>query len=374
MKILFLIRSLNRGGAERQLVTLAKKLHSMNHQVSVAVFYGGGPLELELKTSQVNIIDLKKKSRWDVFSFYFRLLKMVNRFEPDVLYSFMGIPNILSVAIKPFMTNTRTVWGVRSSDMNLERYDRFSLISYKIECFLSRYADKIICNSQAGLIYSSSNGFPDKKLRLIVNGIDTSHFKPDILLRTEMRSTWNVKNEELLIGIVARLDVMKDHTTFLEAISLVLKSVSQVRFVCVGDGTDQYKNELLKKASDLGLDNNLFWTGPLENMPSVFNMLDVLVSSSSFGEGFSNSIAEAMACGVPCVVTDVGDSAFIIGETGISVPKGSPKLLAKAILDIIERIQNEGSELNINVRKRITDNFSIDRLIERTLFELGDKS
>lgn len=371
MRILFLIRSLNRGGAERQLITLSKELHYLGHSVSVAVFYAEGDLDKELEASGVTIHNLMKKGRWDVIPFFIRLISLTREVRPEIIYSFMGIPNIISIFLKPFFHKTRMVWGVRSSDMRLEKYDKFSIISYKLEIFLSRFAEKIICNSRAGLLHSAASGFSANKLSVVENGIDTHYFIPSLDERLSFRKTWNVAEDEVLIGVVARLDVMKDHKTFLRAASIALKANTHLKFICVGAGTESYKLDLLKVCLDLGISDKVIWAGPQVEMRKVFNMLDVLVSSSSFGEGFSNSIAEAMSCGIPCVVTDVGDSCLIVGKEGICIPKEDPESLANGILTMVERLTNERSQLKSAARQRIVDNFSVEKLIEKTIYELG---
>ena len=149
---------------------------------------------------------------------------------------------------------------------------------------------------------------------MIPNGIDTEKFRvlPDS--RIKLRREWRIRDGQLLIGLVARLDPMKGHPVFLRAAALLAKERDDVRFVCVGDGPDEM--ELHQLSHELGLDSVLIWAGSRLDMPAVYNALDILVSSSSYGEGHSNVIVEAMACGVPCVVTNVGDSARIIGEAG----------------------------------------------------------
>ena len=148
MKVLFLTRALNVGGAERQLVVLARGLRKRGHEVAVAVFYPDGVLEGELKEAGIPILSLAKRGRWDVVGFVLRLIHLVRCYRPDVLHSY--ISNLVTVVVQPFLKSTKIVWGVRSSYMDFSRYDWLFRVSYGLACRLSHSADLIIANSHAG--------------------------------------------------------------------------------------------------------------------------------------------------------------------------------------------------------------------------------
>ncbi|MDL1963285.1 MAG: glycosyltransferase [Deltaproteobacteria bacterium] len=130
MKIFFLIRSLNRGGAERQLVLLAKRLEQQHHCVSVGCFYSGGSLESELRDTGVRVTSFNKLGRWDVFGFLLRLVRFVKQECPDIVHGYLGISNILTVLLKLFFPHIHAVWGIRASNMDLMRYDWFWRFSF----------------------------------------------------------------------------------------------------------------------------------------------------------------------------------------------------------------------------------------------------
>ncbi len=369
--IFFLARSLDRGGAERQLVVLAKGLVRRGHAVAVAVFFGGGVYEAELAGAGVRIIHLEKKSRWDVLLFLTRLVRCLRMEHPAVLHSYLSVPNILTVVLRPLLTATRVVWGVRASNMDLSRYDWLSRLAYALERRLARFTNCIIANSYAGKRYAVANGFPGDKMVVIPNGIDTEYFQFDPERRQLVRSAWGVGEHEILIGLVGRLDPMKDHPVFLEAASHIAHERRDVRFVCVGDGPAAYAEPLKQQAAGLGLTGQLIWVGARDNMPAVYSALDIASSTSSYGEGFSNTIAEAMACGVPCVVTDVGDSALIIGDTGGIVAPGDHGALADAIQRLIDLPLEQRRGIGEACRARIVSEFGIDRLVQHTEQALG---
>jgi len=335
MKIAFLIRSLNYGGAERQLVTLAKGLRDRGHEVVVLVFYAGGPLEGDLHDLGIRVCPLEKRGRWEIWRFLVRLYRRLRPERPDIVHGYLSEPNLVLVALKPFLRGMKVIWGIRTSYMDLRHYDWLSTVSFKISCLLSRFADLIIANSHAGSAYHVSNGFPDRKMVVVPNGIDTNRFRPDRDARLRVRAEWRIDADETLVGLVGRLDPMKDHGTFLRAASLLSRERQDVRFVCVGDGPEHYRRSLVALAEQLGVSERVLWVPARRDGHAVFNALDLAVSSS-YGEGFPNVIAEAMACGVPCVVTDVGDSAWIVGETGHVVPPRDPSALKAAIATLLD--------------------------------------
>lgn len=364
--ILLLARSLDRGGAERQLVVLAKGLADRGHAVAVAVFFGGGAYEADLARAGVRVISLEKKGRWDILPFLLRLVRVLREEHPAVLHAYLGVPNILATVFKPLLPSTRIVWGVRASNVDLSRYDRLSRLAYILERCLARFADRIIANSNSGKLHAIENGFPEDKMVVIPNGIDTEYFRFDPEGRRLVRSAWGIGEGEILIGLSARLDPMKDHKLFLAAASRIARERSDVRFVCVGGGPAAFAEELKQHAKTLGLTNQLIWAGARDNMPAVYSALDIAASSSSYGEGFSNTIAEAMACGVSCVVTDVGDSALIVGGSGSVVLPGDHDALASAIGRLIDLSNEERRALGEASRARIVSEFRMDRLVQRT--------
>ena len=368
---LFLTRSLDRGGAERQLVVLSKGLVSRGHAVSVAVFFSGGAYESELAGAGVRVIQLRKKGRWDVLPFLSRLAHLLRKERPAVLHSYLGVPNILAAVLKPLVPGTRIVWGVRASNMDLSRYDWFSRLAYILERSLARFPDLIIANSHAGKSYAIAHRFPAKRVVVIPNGIDTQRFRFDLQARGKIRVEWRVCEDELLIGLVARIDPMKDHAMFLQAANLLAEQYPKLRFVCVGNGAPDYSEHLKQVAIALGLGERMIWAGALDDMAAVYSALDIFCSSSAYGEGFSNTIGEAMACGVPCVVTDVGDSALIVGATGSVVPPGDHSALAATIGRLIDLPPEERRGLGEACRARIVSEFGIDRLVQLTEQALG---
>lgn len=364
MSVIILCRSLGIGGAERQLIALAKGLHARKQRIAVAVFYSNGPLMAELEEAGVPTFDLKKGGRWDVLPFLVRVVRLILHWKASAIYSFLSTPNIVATFVGLLFPKLLTVLSVRASNVELDRYDWLSRASYFVERKVSGFADLIICNSVAGCRYASAQGFPRDKMIVIPNGIDTDRFKPDVAGRIGVRKEWGIADETILVGLVARLDPMKDHPTFLRAAAMAAKKRHNLRFVCVGDGPADYKAQLYQLGKDLHLDERLIWAGVRHDPVAIFNSLDVAVSSSSYGEGFPNAIAEAMACGVPCVTTDVGDSKVVVADLGVVVPPRLPDQLAEGIERMVD---NLNSTLSRTVRASIVTRFTTEAMVAATL-------
>ncbi|MBF0123772.1 MAG: glycosyltransferase [Magnetococcales bacterium] len=366
MRILFLARSLDRGGAERQLALLAAGLKQRGHTVGVALFYRGGIFEQPLHQAGIPVHDLGKRSRWHVVTFLWRLIRLVRQQRPDILHSYLVEPNLLALLLRWFYPGVRIVWGVRASNMDLSRYDWLQRLAFDGSCWLSRWAHLIVANSRVGMLYHQEQGYPSNRLALVANGIDIELFQPDEMGRLRLRQQWGIEEHHLLVGIVARLDPMKDHVTFLRAATLASEQDSNLRFVCVGDGPDPYRVALSQQAEAWGLQDRLLWAGAHDDMPAVYTALDIGVSSSAFGEGFSNAVAEGMACGRSFVVTHVGDSADIVANNGIVVPVGDSQAMARGILTLAQRLCQQRDQYHQQARDSIVSRFSPQRLAQET--------
>lgn len=366
ISIFLLIRSLNIGGAERQLVELARGLRKRECRVTVATFYSPEPLGAELERAAIPVVDLRKTGRWDTIGFSRRLWRAIKDARPDVVYSFLGGGNIFAAAVRPFTPGPKLVWSIRSSERDLSQYDWAHRLSFAIERRLARFSDLVIANSHVGRQFAERNGFPRRRIAVVPNGIDISRFRPDAALRKSQRAQWNVTEGTLVVGMLARLDPIKGQADFLRAAAQVASRRNDVKFICVGSGPDEQRLKGL--SAELGIMDRVLFPGPTENPAAILNGLD-LFCSASITEGFSNSIAEAMACGLPCVVTDAGDSARIVDGCGAVVPRSSPGALADAILQQLDEVSRGEATQG---RARVVENFSIDAMVDRTLALLRD--
>lgn len=356
--VLFLIPSLAPGGAERQLVGVAAGLKRAGWNVRVVTFRAGGAFAGELAAQGV-VVESVGRRGWDVLGFTVRLARIVRRERPDVLHSYLPAANIAAVVLRLLVPRLRVVWGVRASDMNLSHYGRSATLIFRASCLLARFADLIIYNSTSGRAYHIGKGYPSKRAVMIPNGIDTDAFAPDQSAGQAIRTELGIGAEAMVFGLVARLDPMKDHSTFLHAAHLVAAARRDATFVCVGGGPPAVRLTLERLTSALGLADRVTWTGARVDLRAVYNAFDVAVSSS-MSEGLPNGVAEAMATGVPSVVTDVGDSAFLVGDTGWVCRSGDAPKLAEAMLSALDS-REELARRGARARQRIRADFSLER-------------
>ena len=361
LKVVLVIRSLNIGGAERQFIELVKNIDKNKFDIYVATMYGG-VLEDEIKSRDgVKYFNLEKKGRYD-FSFYFKYKNLLKKIQPDVIYSFLGEMNLFSYWCKP--KKTKLIWGFRASNMDLKKYSKMSEFLFYLQKIYSKKVDKIITNSYASVNFHKNQGFFMDRAVVIHNGIDTNRFKRDESIRNRMRKKFNIKNDEVVIGIVARIDYMKGYIYLAKALKEILKN-KKIKFIAVGSGDEKILNECKNILKDYK--NQVYFVGSSKESEKFYNMFDIYISSSIFGEGFSNSVAEAMSTEVPCVVTDVGDSKLIVGEYGEVVNSKSEKELIKGIQKLLNKDYKSLGKL---ARKRIIKNFSIEKMVKKTEEEL----
>lgn len=372
LRVFFLIRALDRGGAERQLIALVRGLDKERFAPTVATFYDGGALRPELeRMAGVTVVSLGKRGRWDVLPFLRRLDRAIGQARPDIIHGYMEMPNQLALLLGR-RHGARVIWGLRGSAVDFVRYNWAVRWDFAACARLSRFPDLIIANSEVGRRDYLAQGYRAERLRVIANGIDTARFRPDPAAGLAQRERWGVAPDVPLIGVVARLDPQKDHPTFLRAAALLAGERPEARFVCVGEGPAEYLALLRRQAADLGLGDRLIWAGPCDDMVAAHNALDVATSSSAFGEGFSNTLGEAMACGIPCAATDSGDAAIVIGDTGRVVPTKDPAALAAAWRELLDLAPERREALRSAVRARIATRFSLRILVDATSAALID--
>ena len=366
IRLCFLLRMLDCGGAERQLAELAAGLDKSRFEVTVLTFYRGGMFWSAVeRTPGVELVCLGKTGRWDIARFVARLVGLLRRRRPDIVHGYLGIANELAW-LGGRAAGARVVWGLRASDMDLDRYDWSFRASMAVSARLSRRVDLVIANSHAGAEHHLRHGFCRRNLTVVPNGIDTDRFRPLPEARQRLRRRWGVQDSEFLIGHVGRRDPMKDHGNFFEAMVGLADRHPHVRVACVGDRAPGTGEHLAESRAARALGARLRWEPARADVEHVLPALDTLVLSSAYGEGFPNVVGEAMAAEVPCVVTDVGDAAMLLDDPDRTVPPRDPTRLADACDRLLGRTAAERRRLAANDRRRIEEHFTTAHLVRRT--------
>ena len=373
LRVCFLIRDLDAGGAQRQLAELVGRLDKARFQVTVLTFYSGGLLWRDVeRTPGVRLVSLDKAGRWDVVRFGIRLLGFLRRLRPDIVHPYLELANVLGW-VGGRATGAKVVWGVRTSDMRLDQYDWLYRASLRVSALLSRYADLVIFNSRAGLRHHvDSRGFHPGNTAVVRNGIDTERFRPLPEDRMRTRRAWSVEDSDFLLGLVGRLDPGKGHDTLLEAGARLASRRPHVRLVCVGDGPEGAARRLAESPAARALGDRLRWEPARPDVERILSALDCLVLPSAYGEGIPNVVAEAMAAEVPCIVTDVGDAAALLADPRRTVRPGDPEALAGTCQRLVDQTADGRRRLAAADRRRIVEHFGTDRLVQRTAELLED--
>jgi glycosyltransferase involved in cell wall biosynthesis len=360
--ITHLITGLNTGGAEMTLLRLLTAMDQESFDVKVISMIPIGPIGEKIKALGIPVTSLGMRPGHPSLHGFYQLLCILKNNKPDILQTWLYHADLLGLLAAKLSGIETVIWNVRSANMDFGQYGWLSGIVFKICALLSSWPKAVIVNSQAGQAIHTQSGYHPKEWVFIPNGIDPHQFQPNTQLRDRLRQEWGVTENEFLIGMVGRFDPMKGHSIFLQAAAIVKTNHPNTRFICIGGGSATYTNEIKKFAHRLNL-SKFLWSEPRMDMSAVYSACDLLVSASLFGEGFPNVVAEAMACGKACVVTDVGDSAALVAEYGISVPPNKPEALAQAIERLLE-IPGDGLiQLGEKARQRITENFSTEKMV-----------
>ena len=361
IRIAHVISDLDTGGAEMMLAKLVGAMDRDRFSNTVISLTDRGQLGEQIESSGVAVHPLgMKRGRPDIFALP-RLIRLFNTLNPTIVQSWLYHADLLSTLAVKFSGSPILLWNVRCSDMDLKRY---SLLSRWVRWVLARWSAApaaVIVNSEAGKQQHERLGYRPRRWDVIPNGFDTARFHPNTSLRLPLRQEWKVPPDAVVVALVARVDPMKDHATFLNAAQEVSNARQNVYFLLVGKDTQTLAPAVAAK----GLTDRVRVLGYRSAIECLLPGVDVLCLSSAFGEGFPNVLGEAMACGTPCVSTDVGDARSIVADTGLIVPVRDPASLAHAIIDLIDRGPAARATLGRAARERIGTEYSLPRIVDR---------
>ena len=371
MKITHIITDLDIGGAEIMLYKLLISLQDEALESSVISLMRRGPIAEQIEALGVKVctLDLDQGS-YPSLQAIKKLRKFIRILDPNIVQGWMYHGNIVAtIAIflcQPMRKKIKLFWNIRQTLYSFINEKVQTIWLIRLGSWLSFLPHSIIYNSTVSVKQHVSLGFLTKKTKMIPNGFDLQKFRPNEQNRQQFREELGVTENVLLIGHISRLHPMKDHATLLRAIDRIVDSLSgisgkqEVLFLLIGHGV----------TSELSKNPSIRFLGERSDIPRIMSALDIVVSSSAWGEGFPNVIGEAMASEVPCVVTDVGDSAYIVGKYGRVCLIGDDQCIASSLLQLIENKQ-ERKKIGKRARIRIEENYSMDKIKKEYLKEWG---
>jgi glycosyltransferase involved in cell wall biosynthesis len=249
--------------------------------------------------------------------------------------------------------------------MEMAHYRRMSSLVLRALVRLSGLPHVVLANSQCGIQVHKELGYSPRRWLYIPNSLDLEEFRPDRRAKGQLRRELRLRPDAHLIGLVARFDPMKDHANFIAAAAMLAADDPSLHFVLAGIDIDRNNREVRRLVESTGLSSRFHLLGQRHDVGRITAAVDIACSSSAFGEGSSNAVAEAMACGVPCVVTDVGDSAFIVQNTGKIVPPRDTQALARACRELLNLSPGKRFELGLAARARVKELFSLHSVVDR---------
>jgi glycosyltransferase involved in cell wall biosynthesis len=353
MRVCHVITGLEVGGAELALCGLLEALREPENTVVVLRSESAlSPRVADLAPLSHLGMNPGRATPVDVL----RLRGVLRRNRPDVIHAWMYHANLVTSLA---MTGLRTpvIWGIHHSLSDLASEKRRTRFVIRANAWLSRAPRRIRYVSALAARQHARFGFSDRRALVIPNGYDTDRLKPDAAARARVRRELGIGADALVIGMIARVHPTKDHANFLAAAARFLPAHPGTVFVLVGDGASEDNRPLLASIERSGLRAHVRLCGKRKDIPALNASFDIATLSSR-GEAFPNAVAEAMACGTPCVATDVGDAALIIGETGLVVPPRDAPALARGWARLAALPAPERQALGARARERIVECFA----------------
>jgi glycosyltransferase involved in cell wall biosynthesis len=301
-----------------------------------------------------------------------RLIKIIRNYKPELISGWMYHSALAAQLARIFSApRVPVIWSLHYCFADLTKEKALTATVIRLCRALSRLPAKIIYVSQASKMRHELFGYRCETSSVIHNGVDTQQFLPSTEARASVRAELGLENEAILIGMLGRFHPMKGHENFLKAAAQVAQANSQSHFVLIGRNVDRQNPVLMELIQELGIENRTHLLGERRDNARLAAALDVFSSSSLYGESCPNVIFEAMACGVPCVVTDIGDAAWMVGTSGRVASTLDPKALATAWLELLTIDPKERTRLGTLARSRVLEHFQIQAVMARyeQLFE-----
>jgi glycosyltransferase involved in cell wall biosynthesis len=356
-------RSLLYGGTERQLVLLARGLEERGHRVSVLQLYDASDFGADLRAAGIDTTSLGLRGRLDMHRLMWRSVRWLRARRPDIVHGFHVESNLLATLLARISPGTRAVWGIRVGSPAAVAKDEAAQLAVRLHTRLLRAPDLVISNSETGARYALDGGAPAERVVVVRNGLDMSLFQRDAEGRVRVRAGWGVAPDETLVGSVARLEPRKGPDVFLRAAAAFSRERPRSRFVWIGDGEGELRRRMKALATGLGIGSQVIWAGWRADVASVHSALDLETLLSLYGEGTPNAVVEAIACGVPCVVSDVGDSPSVVDDARFVVSPSEPKRIATAWRDALEQWTPEAAAA---AKRRVESVFAVQRMVYET--------
>jgi glycosyltransferase involved in cell wall biosynthesis len=358
-RIMFVSTGLSGGGAEGMLARLVTSQPRLADEIVVVSLLPDGAHADRLRAAGISVVELGLNRAANIASGTFKLARLIARTRPEIVQGWMyhgDLAALTALTLSGRRKSTQLGWSIRCSALDLSQYDLALRLTISACTRLSHRPDFIIANSKAGMETHAAIGYQARRWAVVSNGIDTDAFRPDAAARVSVRRELGLGDDAIVVAHVARVDPMKDHAGLLRAFAML----PELRALLIGTGTQQ-----------LAAPANVLRLGRRDDVARLLAAADFIASSSAFGEGFSNAVAEGMACSLPAIATDVGDAREIIGDTGLIVAPRDSAALVAAIRALAAEPPAAHAARAERARARVATRFSLARAVEdfRALYQ-----
>ncbi len=365
IKVIHIITDLDVGGAETVLYRLLSYMDQDTFEAQVISLTNIGSIGRKIQELGIPVQALGMHRGILAVQGIYQLFCVLLREKPNLVQTWMYHADLIGGVVAKLTKKSLIIWGVHATDVISSSNKRTTVWLINTCSWLSKWIPaRIVCCAEESQRIHQKLGYPEHKMVVIPNGFDLTAFQPDSAARISIRHELQLLDDKILIGLVARFHPHKDHHNFIQAAAILYKDYPDVHFLLCGEGVTWENSELVGWIDANGMRDCFHLLENRSDISSLTASLDI-ATSSSFVEAFPLIVGEAMACGVPCVVTDVGDSAKIVGNTGCVVPARSPQALANGWGKLLQIDQQKRKELGQLARKRIQEKFSLQSIVNR---------
>nr|WP_256387449.1 glycosyltransferase [Pusillimonas sp. T2] len=362
--ILFVTTTLGTGGAERMLLKILQRLDRERFEPVVVSLLDEGTTGQQISTLGIRVVCLRMDGPSRIAAAPFVLARLIRRYDFALIQGWMYHGNLLAWMGKFLaLSDAPLSFGIRQSLYGLARERVNTRWVIRANAWLSGRAQGCVFNSRFSLETHREFGFRGRNMQVIPNGFDLEAFAPrpreGAVLRANLAS-----GSRHVIGMIARFHPVKGHSDFLKAAVMVLKRFPDAKFLLAGTGVTYENTQLVRWIEELGLGQSVSLLGERSDVAELNSAFDISCLPS-LAEAFPNVVGEAMACETPCVVTDVGDCAEIVGNAGRVAHPGDPESLAMSMLGLLESTPSERAALGRAARHRVVDHFDMTFIARR---------
>lgn len=364
MRVVHIITGLGTGGAERALYNLLQGGLSEEFDSHVISLGDEGTMGVRIEALGVPVSTLGMRSGKPSIASILKLRRLVKTLQPGLIQGWMYHGNLAASLARFFCAGkTSVLWNVRHSLYHIEKEKMLTRQVIRVNRFLSKSVDSLLYNSRLSREQHERFGFAGSHGKVIPNGINCQQFTFSVDARRRIRSELSIPEEALVLGHVARFHPIKDHANFLQAAVLVLEKYPDTHFILSGSGVELHNAEIQRYIPRLQ-QGQFHLLGERSDIAEVMSAMDIL-SNSSWGEAFPNVLGEAMAIGIPCVATDVGDSSFIVGDCGVVVPSKDKVALSEGLESLLAMSRLERCALGERARERVKKEFTLVAIVQQ---------